>query len=614
LRTTVSTTPQGGNGGSVSIDTHYSKACSNTTFEITGSTFTDIDTFAGVVSIYLLNTFGILFKVVGCHFKNISLRSVDSATARPSVISVDFGGSNIEDSVEVVDSTFTHVIPGGSITILHNAATGAVGHGAAVIICNCSFTRSQLSADGAMCGGGVFIGGMHSAALVASISITESKFQDNEAAVHGGAICIDLPQTEITGVEIDISSNYFANNIAGQAGGAVYIALPPGQKSNLNFVGNPETWEPDDDFNNPCSTCAAYPNCSGCPAFAYYGHPHNPVIPIANVYRHWDHQNNRFLLNNNTFSSNVAGGSGGALVLANGGAGTVSNSIFDGNIATVLSGGGTSVTGNAQVSFENTQWKGNVCGLDGCQVSQASSADVSFSGNCTIELGCVVAETGVIDGNCRQGVSAAAAGNATWGAMAGMSCAPGYILVNESVLSYPTQIDSWVLEPHFAVVVDGADYHALTNCPCYFTSYGYPIFGFGNSTVKPEMLVSTLAYSCRACPAGTFSVFAVRLSGNDNATTVGSCTVCPAGRHQFAVGQSMCLACPAGQSQAESGQKGCPQCPDGTFQLDSGATSCVRCPVGGTCSKGGLVPKANHYGSRISMPRRLLRRNKRRRW
>jgi hypothetical protein len=530
-----------------------------------------------------------VLKVSNCHFKNITTTGGDSCA-----INVYFEGNVEFVSIQIVDSTFKD-IAGSGIRMM--AMLGKVAD-IMLDIANCSFIRclkehfNNVGGSGGGISLSAFNGNTWDPTKSISVSITACHFQENKASGRGGAVFLDLSLDETSGVTITISENSFISNRAGKTGGAVYIALPQGHKANLNFVGNPAALRPVSNPDDPCSSCQPFPDCSGCPAFNYYKGSDNPVIPIQHVYRRWYNLKNMLVVNSSYFTANIAMDSGGGLAMETGGSGTVMSCMFEGNIATRLSGGGTSVTGTAQVSFENTQWKNNTCGLDGCQVSQASSAGVNFK-NSTIELGCAKAAGGT---NCRQGLSAAEAGNVTWDTMAGMSCGPGYTLTNESVLAYPKTLESWALNLGTTCSSDGTDSHSLTNCPCYFgpmTKHS----GFGNSTVLPEMLVTQLAYSCHPCSAGKFSAVPVHLMGNENATEAGSCMDCPPGRHQPTAGKSMCLVCPVGQSQAIAGQKACTPCPQGRFQLDSGASNCVLCPFGGTC-KGSLIPKADYYGSR----------------
>jgi hypothetical protein len=460
---------------------------------------------------------------------------------------------------------------------------------------------------------------------------------------------------EADGVTLSVLRSVFANNVARGAGGggALSFKLPQDAPANLRFVGNPDDsdWrnmssgadqsraaDDDDRFNpfypyeplppdrehDPCSGCGTYPNgCVTCPQFKPYNLATGPVYPLENVYREWTAANT-FIVSDCNFVANRAMYKGGAIAVPAGGSGSLERCVVEGNAAETLFGGGVAVGGTVKLAIRNSTLRRNSCAQSGCQLYSSSGASITFDNNSHVDL------TACVDGACSDGFAAAQAGNMTWGGGSAMSCEAGYVLLNSSALGYVAPVPSWKLEappvyppscklsaPDVAAATeDGvgntpfdSDCNLVannTNCPCYFSDNPYGgaySGGFGTGAVFPSMLVSTLSYGCRACPTGRVNPTSPVLGAanlDDANATIGTCSICPAGKFQGLTGQASCDACAPGQSQSEAGFKSCVPCADGFFQLESGATSCAPCPKGASCPSGGLVPKASEYGMRTS--------------
>jgi hypothetical protein len=137
-----------------------------------------------------------------------------------------------------------------------------------------------------------------------------------------------------------------------------------------------------------------------------------------------------------------------------------------------------------------------------------------------------------------------------------MACPPGFQLLNSSALGYSVTLGGWKLEapslspPGCQLSADDDGGGALgntpfssnctvvkknSNCPCYFSSNPYGgeySAGFGRAPIAPTVFVSTLSYTCRACPTGHFNPTPPTL-GTANIDVIdpviGACQACPYG-------------------------------------------------------------------------------------
>jgi hypothetical protein len=103
------------------------------------------------------------------------------------------------------------------------------------------------------------------------------------------------------------------------------------------------------------------------------------------------------------------------------------------------------------------------------------------------------------------------------------------------------------------------------------------------------------AFSCKACPEGTFG------ADTDNQASADYCTACAVGNYQPDVGQTECIACPqghygaehrtqenathcqacvAGQHQSTTGQAECTSCAEGHYASAAGSHDCTACHPG----------------------------------
>ena len=223
-------------------------------------------------------------------------------------------------------------------------------------------------------------------------------------------------------------------------------------------------------------------------------------------------------------------------------------------------------------------------GQRGAQLYTGSGGRINFDGGCVIDLGC---GGGDDEGSCSNGLSAEQAGNFTWSADSGMSCAAGFEIVDNSEQVIPLPLDSWQLKAPAATIIGKQPMSNLvidepTNCPCLFST-GFN--GLGNAPIRPKMLVSQLlSYSCRPCPAGTHSAKPGWLNGTHKS---GSCNACAAGQYQDETRQVRCIDCAPNKYQKLPGQKSCEACPGGQFQSARGQASCTAsCPLGTDCTLG----------------------------
>ena len=81
-------------------------------------------------------------------------------------------------------------------------------------------------------------------------------------------------------------------------------------------------------------------------------------------------------------------------------------------------------------------------------------------------------------------------------------------------------------------------------------------------------------YMCKACSQGSYAT-----------AGAASCTPCPAGQYQDALGQSSCKRCSVG-TYSKAGAPSCTKCPAGQWQDAEGKSSCNICTAG-TYSKAG---------------------------
>ena len=99
--------------------------------------------------------------------------------------------------------------------------------------------------------------------------------------------------------------------------------------------------------------------------------------------------------------------------------------------------------------------------------------------------------------------------------------------------------------------------------------------------------------NCHPCSAGKFS-----------SAGASSCTNCPAGRFQGALGRSTCSNCAAGRAAPSTGSASCTNCQAGTFS-GAQATSCSQCPVGrfsGNQASGCTNCQAGRFASNTGSP------------
>ena len=475
--------------------------------------------------------------------------------------------------------------------------------------------------------------------------------RNNASAGSGGALAFSAVGAGAFGTFVTLTKNNFSLNYAGGAGGggAVSILLPKDQPQNLGFKGRPNaTWKvrnisaasyslqcgtgtsplpwidlwptgkPPSDFDfddDPCTNkvyfnCTLRSGCSTCPAFQSPDQGpafQSPIVPRQNEYRRWDWSENRFDILNSNFWSNGASLSGGALSVPGGGDGSIIRCLFESNSATKLFGGGCFIDGTVRLRVSSSTWRNNSCGQRGCQVFSASGAGISFGNGSTLDLGCAAEDLP----DCKAGFAATNTGNVTWGEHSGMSCGAGFQIVNTSLLSYASTVGGWSLaapDGRFAGVncntakrpADCLVAKAVTSCPCYFSLFrpqSKCTTGYGNATIFPEMLVSTLSYGCRACPAGTYNMTPVWLNDSAFYGKVGICAPCAPGRYQDQAQQSTCKHCPSSKHQPSSGQQSCSSCGDG-YQLALGQRGCHKCPYGAVCANGNVSAARGFWGLR----------------
>jgi hypothetical protein len=549
-------------------------------------------------------------------------------------------------SVSVTSTTFTNssVITGfgggfcGGLEISYFSITNA----AATSILDTTFTNCRADGIGGDSnGGGATLSYQGPSHAAAAVRVGRSRFEGNSAADGaGGGLAVNLVGN-VTGASVDVLSSAFVGNSASGVGGGggLSIEMPQDEPLNLMFVGNPDngTWfnqssgdgqghapgygHDDDQYDiqqpltpnlkDPCESCGVFPNgCTSCPQFQPANVDSFPVNPLKNVYRVWGGSNNTFTIRSSAFVNNTATYQGGAITVPGGGSGTVAGTLIEGNSATKFSGGGIFVGGNVDLQLVDATLRGNGCGLSGCQLSSSSGASITISSGSVIELGCGA------NGDCKVGFSAAQAGNATWDSGAHLACPVGYQLLNGSALGYRLSLKSWTLKPPslFPPNCDLGSFNRKpghkhptpftnstcqvvknnSNCACYFSENPYGgthSAGFGPTPITPPVLVSTLSYACRACPTGCFNPTPATLGAdntvNTNGTIIGTCTPCPPGQYQDAMGQAVCMGCAANSHQPLAGQKTCVACPGGQFQPAQGQAGCLgTCPSGLDCKIG----------------------------
>jgi hypothetical protein len=374
---------------------------------------------------------------------------------------------------------------GGGVLVHFDSPTTDV----TISIANSSFTGCSAWKGG----GAVTV--THAAVATGSATVvTGSNFSENTAIGGGGALALSAPAGS-TAVSLLVEMSDFCDNAAngpGSSGGAVSIVFPEEAPQNLNFVSS---WLDHDD--DPCSGCSSFPDCSNCPEFNFAGK--FPVIPRQHVFRRWNYRasNNTFVLRDSRFTGNVASVSGGALAAPGGGAGLIERCFVEGNSVTTLFGGGASLGGTVTLQVTGSHFAHNMGKQGGSQIYSSSGADIAFAGGSSVELGCGNSSGGSNDSSCVTGLSAVQSGSWTWDASSGMSCKPGFELVNSSVLAYSTMLDDWQLKapivskcgPDVVVVKN------VTNCPCYSAT------NCTASAAPPSSALRCWSQRCRMCAA-----------------------------------------------------------------------------------------------------------------
>jgi hypothetical protein len=534
----------------------------------------------GAVLVFLTGPFrNVAITLSGCGFEDSAANSTEGGGA--VLVMLEENATIV--SVTITDCLFTGcsaVGSGGAVAVTH--AYGWIATASTAI------TDSTFKSCSTKAGDGGAVAVTHLGVVTgSSMDVTGSQFKANMAGGVGGALALSAPAGS-TGVALKLArSGFYSNKADGAAssGGALYVAFPEEAPLNLGFVGNPASTYLPSDFNKPCSSCSSFPSCRGCPVFSY---PEVttplPVIPREHVFRLWDYTTpaNSFALSDSGFRNNSATLSGGALMVVGGGAAVIAGCKFEKNDAKSFFGGGAAIAGTVQLNVSRSVWHGNQCGLGGCQIYSSSGAGVRFSLNSSVELGC-----GDKDGSsCRAGVAAAQSGTWTWDASSGMSCKPGFELVNSSVLAYSATLDGWQLRapivskcgPDVVVVKN------VTNCPCYFGNLNS---GFGiAAVVSPKMLVSALSYACRPCAAGSYSLAQPSLGGAAAVNAI--CAPCPHGGN--CSGGSNVAAVPGfwGSNSSSSSNSSAVsltfvRCPSG-YCCDGAVTAATPCISIGGCA------------------------------
>jgi hypothetical protein len=538
-----------------------------------------------------------------CTFENCSSRGSSYGGGAVYVLSAQL----IAEDSRFTRCSCSGSLGGGAVLVWFNGTATDI----TTVLSACHFEDTTSSGR---LGGGVLLVYHYGIARNTTTTVADCSFTGCSATVgSGGALLLSAPAGS-TSVSLEVARCHFRSNTAshsGSSGGAISVLLPGEVPANLDFVGDPNgTWvDPDGrpiplphNLNEPCSGCNSFPGCGSCPTF---GALLPPVIPREHKFRRWEHvaSKNTFALYNSSFVGNSAAHSGGALSAPSGGDGTIAGCLFKANDATLLFGGGVSLGGSVKLSVSGSQWSGNTCGQTGCQVYSSSGAGVFFRLNSSVELGCASGGSGT---SCRAGIAAVQSGNWTWDAWSGMSCAPGYVLMNSSMPAYDALLDSWQLK---APVMSkcGPDVAAAdclvaenaTNCACYFSTSNLS-YGFGNATITPKVLVSALSYACIPCTAGTSGTARSWLNGSDERATVGVCSPCVEGQHQSATGAAHCESCSPNTYQIKSGQRSCVNCDSNQYQLEPGQNATLPCPYGGACSSAGVVARSGFWGGSSS--------------
>jgi hypothetical protein len=529
------------------------------------------------------------------------------------------GGGGVAVWFNIGAAVWFSVVTGVTTTLrgcsfVHTTSTGTGGGGAVMVafdlpatnitttVTNSSFTGCSATGDG-----GAIAVSHDKTAIGSTVAVTGSKFSDNAArSGDGGALALSAPAGS-TGVSLLVELSDFRGNKAngsGSSGGAVSVAFPGEAPQNLNFVADPNgTWvDPltqkpislPPDLNNPCSGCTCFPSCSGCPPFASNLAP-PPVVPRQYEFRRWDHavSNNTFLLRDSHFDDNLATLSGGALAATGGGAGRIERCDVEGNNAQTLFAGGFWLGGTVTLNVSGSRFARNTCVQGGGQIYSSSGAGVAFMGGSSVELGCARSggNSSSRSNTCVAGLSAVQSGEWTWDASSGMSCAPGYELVNSSKPAYNASLDDWQLKapvtiPRTCVVIPGTEWPTCdiadnaSNCPCYFTAQ---TDGFGSPhIITPEMLVSALSYACSRCTTGQYSLATPTLGGAAPVTVM--CTSCPYGG-SCSGGDDVTAAPGFWGSSSNTSSSSSSSSSSAPTQL-----SFFRCPGGYCCDGGASTP------------------------
>jgi len=590
-------------------DVRYFAGASATTTRVSGCSFTgtsaDNDGNGGGLEILHLTRADSTTAIIeGSTFR----RTTSGEGAGGALVVYDGPAHNT--STSILNTTFSSCTSGGGLTggggaqVLH---TGPVTADAALLVDGAHFEGNVAS--GGIGGGGLYVH-VKGAASGVSLAVQNSSFSRNTAAgvSGGGGLLVNIPHDQPQNLRfIGVNDSALWRN---QSSG-----VPSAGAGDDDLYGPIGQYPMPHDFDmayNPCSGCGAYPNgCSSCPEFkpAVYSLSPYPIIPIEGVYRRWQ-VSNTIAIRGSRFAANHAHFQGGAIAVPGGGSGSIESTVLEGNGADVF-GGGIFVGGTVAISIVNSSLRENRATQSGSQLFSTSGAGIDFERASTVELGC-----GDGTSSCTQGFAAAQTGNIAFDHDSAMSCAPGFQLLNSSVLGFSVTLDTWQLKPPsvfppgcaLAPIARAPGHHhptpfnsscqlveANSNCPCFFSTNpygGYFSSGFGNATYLPSILVSTISYKCRACPVGRFNAerpvlgAASGTAGIKN-TTIGTCAPCPAGHYQDSAAQRACIPCLANSHQSMPGQKRCDVCPGGRFQPQPGQADCIEtCPLGIDCTTG----------------------------
>lgn len=237
--------------------------------------------------------------------------NISNSTVSGNSSDTDGGGLFFQSNATVTDSTFTGNTAG------RNGGGAYADDGATFNITNSTFSSNTAQTPSTNAGGG----GLYIDSAI--FNITDSSVINNISNLHGGGIALDVTDTTYTIIRTTITGNTATGN-----GGGVFI-----EESNLTFTD---------------STISGNTAQNGGGIYFFFNLPLSDTLTRLTISNNTATNNGGgifveekvLIVENSTFTGNVAARNGGGVYADEDGTLTVTNSTFSGNTAQAASGGG----------------------------------------------------------------------------------------------------------------------------------------------------------------------------------------------------------------------------------------------------------------------------------